>query len=100
MQGVPVQSRVVELRSHMPQIKKPKHKTEAIKTLKMVHVKKIHIKKKRQSVTLRVFPGGLGVRTQCFHCLGQGSIPGQGTKILITVQCAQKKKKRKKRKND
>ena len=46
MQGVLVQSLVGELRSHMPQIKKPKHKTEAIKTLKMVHVKKIHIKKK------------------------------------------------------
>ena len=35
--------------------KKPEHKTEAIKTLKMVHIKKyIHIKNKRKSSTLEV----------------------------------------------
>ena len=27
------------------------------------------------------FPGGPVVRTQCVHCYGMGSIPGQGTKI-------------------
>ena len=44
-----------------------------------------------------VFPGGLGVRTQHFHCLGQGSTPGRGTKILKTVQCGQKIRKKKKK---
>ena len=32
------------------------------------------------------------VRTQHFHCLGQDSIPGQGTKILQALQCGQKVK--------
>ena len=27
------------------------------------------------------FSGGLEVRTQCFHCRGQGSVPGMGTEI-------------------
>ena len=40
MQGVPVRSLVVGLRSHMPHNQKSKHKAEAIKTLKMVHIKK------------------------------------------------------------
>ena len=32
------------------------------------------------------------VRTQCFHCGGPGSIPGQGTKIPQAVGCGQKQK--------
>ena len=32
------------------------------------------------------------VRTQLFHCLGQDSIPGRGTKILQALQCGQKAK--------
>ena len=39
---------------------------------------------------MREFPGGLVVRTQCFHCKGPGSIPGQGTKILQAVWTGQK----------
>ena len=31
------------------------------------------------------YPGGPVVRTQCFHCWGLGSIPGEGTKILQVV---------------
>ena len=38
------------------------------------------------------FPGGLVVRTLCFHCWG--SIPGHG-KIPQATQCGQKKKKSK-----
>ena len=72
----------------------PEHKMEAIKTLKMVHIQNIYIKNKRKKVTLRVFNGGLGVRTPHFHCLGQGSVPSRGTKILKTVQCGQKIRKR------
>ena len=34
--------------------KKPKHKIEALKTVKMVHIKNIYIKNKRKNVTLRV----------------------------------------------
>ena len=75
---------------------KPAHKVEAIKTFKMVHIKK-NIKSKRKRATLKVFPGGPGVRTTCFHCHGQGSVPSQGTKILKTVQCGQKIRKKKKR---
>ena len=40
------------------------------------------------------FPGGLVVRTLDFHCREHGSIPSQGTKILL---CSQKKKRKKKR---
>ena len=39
------------------------------------------------------FPGGPVVRIQCFHCVGLGSIPGQGTKILQDAWRGQKKKK-------
>ena len=74
--------------------KKPEHKMEAIKTLTMVHIKNIYIKNKRKRVTHRVFNGGLGVRTPHFHCLGQGSVPSHQTKILKTVQCGQKIRKR------
>ena len=41
------------------------------------------------------FPGDPGVRTQHFHCHDQGSIPGQKTKTLQTVQCGQKIRKKK-----
>ena len=60
----------------------------------MVHIKKYICLKKGKRVTPKVFPGGLGVRTQRFHWLGQGSIPGRGTKILKTVQCCQKIRKK------
>ena len=40
------------------------------------------------------FPGGPGVRTQCFHCGSPGSISGQGIKILQAWQCGKKKKKK------
>ena len=74
--------------------KKPEHIMEAINTLKMVHIKNIYIKNRRKRVTLRVFPGGPGVRSPHFHCLGQGSVPSRGTKILKTVQRDQKIRKR------
>ena len=35
------------------------------------------------------------VRTWCFHCWGQSLISGQGTKILHSARCNQKKKKKK-----
>ena len=73
--------------------KKTGHKVEAIKTFKMLHIKK-NIKSKRKRATLKVFPGGPGVRTPCFYCHCQGSVPSQGTKILKTVQCGQKIRKR------
>ena len=49
---------------------------------------------------LREFPGSSVVRTQRFHCWGPGPIPGQGTKILQTLQHSQKKKKKKSLKNN
>ena len=55
----------------------------------------VHIKKKKKKLHFREFPGGPGFRTQRFHGLGQGSIPGWGTKILQTVQCGQKIRKKK-----
>ena len=39
------------------------------------------------------FPGCPVVRTQCFHCPGQGSIPFRGTKMPQAMQHGQKKKK-------
>ena len=39
------------------------------------------------------FPGGLVVRSRCFHCLGLGSIPGWGTEMLQATRCGKKKKK-------
>ena len=41
----------------------------------------------------REFPGRPVVRTQCFHCHGPGSIPGQGNKILQATKPKKKKKK-------
>ena len=38
------------------------------------------------------------VKTASFHCRGHGFDPGQGTKILHTVQPKKKKKKKKKKK--
>ena len=43
----------------------------------------------------REFPGGPVVRTQCFHCWSQGSVPGPGTKIPQAVWHGQKKGKSK-----
>ena len=40
------------------------------------------------------FPDGLVVRILGFHYRGQGSIPGQGTKIPQAVQCSQKEKRK------
>lgn len=37
-------------------------------------------------------PGGPVVKTEHFHCHGQGSIPGRGTNILKAVRCGQKRK--------
>ena len=37
------------------------------------------------------FLGGPVVGTQRFHCQGQGSIPGRGTKILQAMWCGKKK---------
>ena len=90
MQGVPVRSLVVGLRSHMPHNQKSKHKAEAIKTLKMVHIKKQIFFFFLKELHFREFPGGPGFRTQCSHGHGQGSIPGWRTQILQTVQCGQK----------
>ena len=40
------------------------------------------------------FPGGLVVKTLCFHCRGgTGSIPGRGTKIPQAARRGQKVKK-------
>ena len=44
---------------------------------------------------MREFPGGLVVRILNFYCCGRGSIPGQGIEIPQSVQCGQKKKKKK-----
>ena len=41
---------------------------------------------------IREFPSGPVVRTQCFHCCGPGSIPGQGTQIPQAMQYRKKKK--------
>lgn len=40
------------------------------------------------------FPGGLGVRTKCFHCCSLSSIPGLSTEMLhqATACCSQKQK--------
>ena len=46
---------------------------------------------------IREFPGGPVVRTQHFHCQGQGSIPGWGIKILQTMRHGQKNKKERKK---
>ena len=40
------------------------------------------------------FPGGPVVRTQCFHCMVPGFIPGQGTKSPQAAQHNLKKKKK------
>ena len=42
----------------------------------------------------REFPGGLVVRTPCFHCCSPGSIPGQGTEILQATRCSPREKKK------
>lgn len=42
------------------------------------------------------FPGGLVVRTRCFHCYGLGSIPGWRAQILQAMGCGWKNRKRKK----
>ena len=34
--------------------------------------------------------------TQCFHCQGSGSIPGQGTKVQQAMRCSQNKNKQRK----
>lgn len=45
-----------------------------------------------------MFPGGLVVSTQGFHCCGLGSIPGLGTEIPHQVTAFHDQKKRKERK--
>ena len=44
--------------------------------------------------TKRSSPGGPMVRTWCFCCWSQGSVPDQGTKILQTMWHGHKKNKR------
>ena len=44
------------------------------------------------------FPGGLVVRTLCFHCQDVGSIPGLGTKILQAILHSKNKNKTKQNK--
>ena len=39
------------------------------------------------------FPGSPAVRTQCSHCWGPGSIPGQGTRIPWAMKHGQREKK-------
>ena len=39
----------------------------------------------------RDFPGGLMVKTRCFHCRGAGSIPGRETKSPRAARRSQKK---------
>ena len=46
------------------------------------------------------FPGGRVVRIPGFHCLGSGSVPGQGTEIPQAVQHSKKKKERKREKKE
>ena len=64
-------------------------------------IKPIHIGKGDQlhpftnlNVDLGNFPGRLVVRTWRFYFWGPGSIPGQRTKILQSMRCDQKKKKK------
>ena len=42
----------------------------------------------------RELPGSPMVRTQCFHCCGPGSIPGQGTKLLHGVVKKERERER------
>ena len=45
----------------------------------------------------RGFPGGLAVRTWCFHCFGPGSIHGLGTEIPHqAIACRGQKKEKQK----
>ena len=41
----------------------------------------------------REFPGSPMADTQCLHCQGLGSIPGQGTKMPQAAQSSQKKER-------
>ena len=43
----------------------------------------------------RDFPGGPVIKTPHFHCSGQGSIPGLGTKILYATGGRNQKKRKK-----
>ena len=45
-------------------------------------------------VILWEFPGGPVVRTQHFHCCGQGSIPGLGAKIPHQAAVCRSQKKK------
>ena len=77
MQEVGVQSLVWKLRSHMPLGQKTKAKkrsngvTNSIKTLKMIHIKKIFIEKKKR------ISGGVGL---CVYTL---KVRVYKTKILV-----------------
>ena len=54
----------------------------------------------RRKVESREFPGGLVVRTPCFHCrtaADMGSLPGGVTKILHASRRGHKKKQKKKK---
>ena len=50
--------------------------------------KAVCFRRKRSSI--REFPGGSMIRTQCFPCHGLGSVPGWGTTILQATQCDKK----------
>ena len=41
---------------------------------------------------MREFPGSPGLRTQCFHVCGLGSVPHQGTKFLKAGKQGKKNK--------
>ena len=44
-----------------------------------------------ENSTKHLIPGGLMVKTPCFHCRGAGSIPGRETKIPRAARRSQKK---------
>ena len=50
----------------------------------------MHFKNRNRTI-YRKFPGGPVVKIQPFHCCGPVSIPGQGTKVVQTMQQGQKK---------
>ena len=43
----------------------------------------------------RELPGSPMVRTQCFHCCGPGSIPGQGTRMLHSAVKKERERRQK-----
>ena len=68
-------------------------KFSQIKKKKAISYRGIIKKKTKKPLVGAGFPAGLVVRIWCFHYGGPGSIPGWGTKILLSCPVQQKKKK-------